>query len=310
MPSHHHTKTHRPVRGRDLARLRENITEAIGEETIVCLECGRQFRLLATHLLHIHDLTSDEYRERWGYNSTQGLCCKEFSEGAAIKIRRFNRKLGRKKLIALARKARDKQGRREPRRDHRKQSLETMNDASAHRRKLDRKRAEKLYKKGVPIIEIGRRLGCADTSVAKYLKRVRLHEPDTERWSGGISLDEILELVSKGLAPEEIAEKRGLNSRQLRVRISRYIRKHGLDALDSPRLRRLRKSPVKAVHDDHHECLICGSRTQCLSSHVTSHGLTMDEYRSMWGYTRENMPVSSHVEVVKRSKRKPRKKHK
>lgn len=38
----------------------------VGGPRIQCLECGRWFRGLATHLPRVHGMTHDDYREKWG----------------------------------------------------------------------------------------------------------------------------------------------------------------------------------------------------------------------------------------------------
>ena len=41
--------------------------KAIKEKNIICVECGRSFKLLTKKHLASHGLTPDEYRERCGY---------------------------------------------------------------------------------------------------------------------------------------------------------------------------------------------------------------------------------------------------
>lgn len=58
-----------------LADLRRDPRQAIREEEIVCLVCGRAFRQLTnTHLLS-HGLTSAEYKREHGYNPGRALMC-------------------------------------------------------------------------------------------------------------------------------------------------------------------------------------------------------------------------------------------
>ena len=46
---------------------------AITEHAIVCLVCGRPFRHLTNTHLRRHGLTSDEYKQRFGYNMSRAL---------------------------------------------------------------------------------------------------------------------------------------------------------------------------------------------------------------------------------------------
>lgn len=41
------------------------VEESVTSQNIICLECGRGFRLLKSHLALEHDLTPFEYRQRW-----------------------------------------------------------------------------------------------------------------------------------------------------------------------------------------------------------------------------------------------------
>ena len=58
---------------KSLASHRRHSHEAIGEDFIVCLECGGQFLSLVLHVSRIHHMTADEYREKWGYGPLTAL---------------------------------------------------------------------------------------------------------------------------------------------------------------------------------------------------------------------------------------------
>jgi hypothetical protein len=57
----------------------EEMREYFSGDRILCLLCGKAYRVIGIHLLKIHNITPDEYRERyripWGY----GLCSEEAS---------------------------------------------------------------------------------------------------------------------------------------------------------------------------------------------------------------------------------------
>ena len=59
-------------RGR-LADYLHDPRRAITEEGVVCLMCARCFRHLTNTHLRLHGLTSDEYKQRFGYNSRRAL---------------------------------------------------------------------------------------------------------------------------------------------------------------------------------------------------------------------------------------------
>jgi len=61
--------------GPGLVLLQRDPRKAIGEDEIACLVCGKAFRQLTNTHLVSHGFTSDEYRERFGYNRRRPLMC-------------------------------------------------------------------------------------------------------------------------------------------------------------------------------------------------------------------------------------------
>jgi len=57
------------VLAKELAHYRAHFREAIQKDGVICLECGAIFKYLPGHLCK-HNLTSEEYRAKWGYNRT------------------------------------------------------------------------------------------------------------------------------------------------------------------------------------------------------------------------------------------------
>ena len=53
--------------------------KAIKEKSIICLECGKSFKILTKRHLETHGLTVAEYKEKWGYKKGQSLACKSLS---------------------------------------------------------------------------------------------------------------------------------------------------------------------------------------------------------------------------------------
>ena len=49
---------------------------AIREKSVICLECGKSFKVLTKRHLATHGLTTEEYREKWGYKKGQSLVAK------------------------------------------------------------------------------------------------------------------------------------------------------------------------------------------------------------------------------------------
>jgi predicted transcriptional regulator len=50
--------------------------KAIREKSIVCLECGKTFKVITKKHLATHGLTPEEYKEKWGYPKGTPLVCK------------------------------------------------------------------------------------------------------------------------------------------------------------------------------------------------------------------------------------------
>jgi ROS/MUCR transcriptional regulator protein len=60
------------VLAKELAYYRAHFREAVQKDGVICLECGSIFKYLPGHLCK-HNLSSDEYRAKWGYNRTTPL---------------------------------------------------------------------------------------------------------------------------------------------------------------------------------------------------------------------------------------------
>lgn len=72
--------------------------KAIREKSILCLECGKSFKVLTKRHLASHGLTSAEYKEKWGYPKKTTLVCKGLA-------RDRRKKMGEMKLWERRKKA-------------------------------------------------------------------------------------------------------------------------------------------------------------------------------------------------------------
>jgi predicted transcriptional regulator len=61
--------------------------KAIKEKSVACLECGKTFKILTKKHLGTHDLTPDEYREKWGYKKNTPLVCKSLQRERRKKMK-------------------------------------------------------------------------------------------------------------------------------------------------------------------------------------------------------------------------------
>ena len=100
-----------------LTELRADPRQAIQDDSIRCLICGRVFRQLTNTHLRGHDISSTEYKRRFGYNRGRSLMCRALQRayvdravksGLASRIRRRRilvepelRRLGGARTIAL-----------------------------------------------------------------------------------------------------------------------------------------------------------------------------------------------------------------
>ncbi|WP_285905128.1 MucR family transcriptional regulator [Pseudodesulfovibrio pelocollis] len=60
--------------------------KAIREKTIICCVCGKSFKILAKKHLATHDLTPEEYREKFGYKKKLPLVCKSLQRDRRKKM--------------------------------------------------------------------------------------------------------------------------------------------------------------------------------------------------------------------------------
>ena len=54
--------------------------KSIQKNKVVCLECGKEFRMLSGRHLASHGLDSKTYRKKYGFPARQPLCAKSLSE--------------------------------------------------------------------------------------------------------------------------------------------------------------------------------------------------------------------------------------
>jgi hypothetical protein len=72
----------------------EDVKSYLDGDKVTCLLCGREYVALGGHITAMHDMTGDDYRERFGIPYKYGLASKPFRENSKRRIRRL-RKEGR-----------------------------------------------------------------------------------------------------------------------------------------------------------------------------------------------------------------------
>jgi len=70
------------------------IDASIGQDAIICLDCGKSFKTLKRHLSTEHGLAPADYRARWGLSKEYPLVAPSYSKRRAATARKIG--LGRK----------------------------------------------------------------------------------------------------------------------------------------------------------------------------------------------------------------------
>ena len=56
------------------------IEEAVKDDHVTCLDCGKEFSMLKRHLTQTHQMTTDEYRAKWGLSADFPLTAPNYSK--------------------------------------------------------------------------------------------------------------------------------------------------------------------------------------------------------------------------------------
>ncbi|MDC0336110.1 MucR family transcriptional regulator [Pseudodesulfovibrio sp.] len=61
--------------------------KAIREKSVLCCVCGKSFKILTKKHLATHDLTTEEYREKFGYKKKLPLVCRSLQRERRKKMK-------------------------------------------------------------------------------------------------------------------------------------------------------------------------------------------------------------------------------
>ena len=64
----------------------DDAKKALKEKSITCMECGKTFKVLTKRHLATHGLSSDEYRDKWGYKKGTPLVAKSLARDRRKKM--------------------------------------------------------------------------------------------------------------------------------------------------------------------------------------------------------------------------------
>ena len=70
------------------------VRQSVRSDHIVCLDCGRHFSMLKRHLMSDHNLTPEQYRERWQLSPTYPVVAPAYAKTRSALAKRFG--LGRR----------------------------------------------------------------------------------------------------------------------------------------------------------------------------------------------------------------------
>jgi predicted transcriptional regulator len=70
------------------------IKQSVRADHIVCLECGKQFSMTKRHLANDHELTPEQYRQRWGLPASYPLVAPNYAKVRSALAKKIG--LGRK----------------------------------------------------------------------------------------------------------------------------------------------------------------------------------------------------------------------
>ena len=58
----------------------DSVKEYLSGDRIICLLCGKPYRRIGTHIQIVHDITVDEYKQKYNIPWTYGLICDDSSQ--------------------------------------------------------------------------------------------------------------------------------------------------------------------------------------------------------------------------------------
>lgn len=219
----------------NLSYYRTQIRVAIGEDTIVCLECGGLYQALPNHLRQTHKLPVDEYKATWGYNRSTGLYCRALS--AKLQARARSAGFGQRSTPEGAKKAREAmQGGYTLRTQARLRRAESKATGRYHHpwQKLSDEEVIRLTLQGLAPAEITERTGIQPRRLRFRLKRLRqrgivLPRPQP-RWrppNRKVTDEVILAGIAQGQTHKAIAQQAGVTRKAITFRVGR-LRARGL----------------------------------------------------------------------------------
>jgi AraC-like DNA-binding protein len=230
-----------------VAYYRRHFLESLRPDGVVCLECGKLRKTLGTHVLLLHHMTLDDYREEWGFNrQTVFIAASTAARLRRLALKRHLGAAGSAELLAKARAAR--------RRGELPKRLEarlTLSEATTQRyasgwqprryRKVDDQTLRRLARGRVDTKRIARQTGLSVDQTRRRLQALGLLPPRRRRRVA--DRPRILALRRAGLWPLEIARRLRIQPQLVR-KILWQLRRQGVAISTPSRPRPIKKRRV------------------------------------------------------------------
>ncbi len=215
-----------------VAYYRRHFLESLRQDGAVCLECGKLRKTLGTHVLLIHHMALDDYREKWGFNrQTVFIAASTAARLRRLALKRNLGAAGSAEGLAKARAARRRQGALPKRLETRLTLSETTKQRYAsgwqprRYRKVDDRTLRRLARGRVDTKRIARQTGLSIDQTRKRLQALGLLPPLLRRRLA--DRQGILALRCAGLWPLEIARRLRIQPQLVRKILS-ILRREGV----------------------------------------------------------------------------------
>ena len=234
------------VSSRELVHYRRRFLDALREDGVVCLECGRLLAMLGRHL-DTHDLTLDEYRTKWGYNRTTTFAAAHVRRrcrrtALRINLSQYGGRRSLRKAWAVRRRNASRLEARLARSRELKRRYETGWQTERHERGEDIV-LRLLVAQRHQVREIAARTGMTDPTVRRRLRAMGIEPPQLRP---KVPDAQILALRRQGFWSPEIARRVGMTTSSVNRRLRELRRRRmTVPAAASPR-----PSGTRRVTDD------------------------------------------------------------
>ena len=221
----------RSVSAQDLDYYRTHIREAIREDGVVCLECGRLCRAMGNHV-RTHGLSLNDYREKWGYNQGRAFVAPDLRQ--RLRELALARGFGKDTPPDLWRRAQEVLRHSPPR--HRREARLNQAEAARARHaagwrptnkrvKVSEETLRALVAEGLTLAQIAARTGLSYGHAARRVRELGLVHPGIVRRRLRTTDAELVALREAGLWTHQIAARTGMRPEAVQKRLDNLRRR-------------------------------------------------------------------------------------